>query len=148
MPRLPKSLTLGLLLAIAGVTWWLFAHGTRGAEIANVLALPIAVIGLASALFGGNKILREPALRKPTITTLWICISCGKQIRAKVSPGEVGFGPCPRCGVMGSIQLLPSGELEVATNAHKRDAQRATYRVRSYCRCIFKVSDFKRIDLE
>ncbi len=39
----------GTLLALTGLTWWLLAGGDRGAAIANVLALPVAVVGLAIA---------------------------------------------------------------------------------------------------
>jgi len=42
----------GLLVVLAATTWWMLARGTRGAEIANVLALPISVAGLGAALFG------------------------------------------------------------------------------------------------
>jgi hypothetical protein len=45
-----------LLTALAAVlgagTWFLLSGATRGAEIANVLALPIAIIGLAVAIAG------------------------------------------------------------------------------------------------
>lgn len=41
---------LGLVAALAAVTWWLLTRGTRGAEIATVLALPIAGIGVLVAL--------------------------------------------------------------------------------------------------
>jgi hypothetical protein len=36
----------GMLVALGAGTWWLLTKETRGAEIANVLALPVAVLGL------------------------------------------------------------------------------------------------------
>ncbi|TCO52629.1 NACHT domain-containing protein [Actinocrispum wychmicini] len=42
----------GVLLAVAGGTWRLWVEGTRGAEIANVLALPVSLLGLAIAAIG------------------------------------------------------------------------------------------------
>lgn len=38
-------IALGLGLGLVGLTWRLWAAGTRGAEIANVLALPVSVVG-------------------------------------------------------------------------------------------------------
>jgi hypothetical protein len=37
--------------ALIFVSWWLLARGTRGAEIANVLALPLAVITTAAGIW-------------------------------------------------------------------------------------------------
>jgi hypothetical protein len=38
------------LSALISVSWWLLARGTRGAEIATVLALPLAIIATAAAI--------------------------------------------------------------------------------------------------
>lgn len=46
------AISVGLVTIMAGGTWWLLAEGTRGAEVANVLALPIAVVGALIALVG------------------------------------------------------------------------------------------------
>jgi len=43
------GLALILVLTIVG-TWWLLERGTRGAEIANVLTLPVAMAGLLLAV--------------------------------------------------------------------------------------------------
>jgi hypothetical protein len=50
----PATLTVavGGGVCLVAVTGWLLATGTRGAEIANILALPVAVVGLAATLFG------------------------------------------------------------------------------------------------
>lgn len=42
----------GLAVVVLAATGWMLAWGTRGAEIANVWALPVAVSGLAATLFG------------------------------------------------------------------------------------------------
>ncbi|GAA4775797.1 hypothetical protein GCM10023200_05560 [Actinomycetospora chlora] len=44
----------GLVLTLAGLTVWLATHGTRGAELANVLALPVAVVGVVLAVVAGR----------------------------------------------------------------------------------------------
>lgn len=43
---------VGLGAAVAAATVWMLAQGTRGAELANVLALPVAIAGLLLALVG------------------------------------------------------------------------------------------------
>jgi hypothetical protein len=51
--RSTKSLALGgLLLALGMLTVSLWLHGTRGAEIANVLALPASVVGVVISASG------------------------------------------------------------------------------------------------
>lgn len=45
---------LGVLFATGGLTWWLLADKTRGAEIANVLAVPI-VRDLREAAVGESR---------------------------------------------------------------------------------------------
>jgi hypothetical protein len=48
-------MTVGVLcglLGLAGVTVWLLARGDEGAGIANVLALPLTVVGTAAAVYG------------------------------------------------------------------------------------------------
>jgi hypothetical protein len=141
-PREAAALIFGLLLTIGGITWWLLADGTRGAEIATVLALPVAAIGIISTVVGGSKALRKPG----EVTRPWICLTCGKQLRARVAPGEVGVGPCPRCGTMGTVQLLPSGRVRVTTNAHETPIkEQATYRARPYLGGLtYYISDFKK----
>lgn len=44
------SATVGVLVTLGSGTWWLWTMETRGAEIANVLALPVAVLGLVAAV--------------------------------------------------------------------------------------------------
>ena len=39
-----------LAIALAAGTWWLLTKQTRGAEIANVLALPVAILGVVAAI--------------------------------------------------------------------------------------------------
>lgn len=39
-----------LAIALAAGTWWLLAKQTRGAEIANALALPVAILGVVAAI--------------------------------------------------------------------------------------------------
>jgi hypothetical protein len=48
----PKLIAIGLSGLIIGATWWLLVRNTRGAEIANVLALPVAIAGLAVTMVG------------------------------------------------------------------------------------------------
>jgi hypothetical protein len=47
--------------ALIFVSWWLLARGTRGAEIANVLALPLAVISTAAGIWALSQ--RKDAVR-------------------------------------------------------------------------------------
>jgi hypothetical protein len=44
----------GLAVALVATTLWLMADGTRGAEIANVLALPVAVLSGVVAVVAGR----------------------------------------------------------------------------------------------
>ena len=46
--------SVGLIAAGTAATVWMLTHGTRGAEIATVLALPVAVAGLLIAWFGSR----------------------------------------------------------------------------------------------
>jgi hypothetical protein len=46
------ALGIGAAMLIAAVTTWLLASETRGAEIANILALPVAIIGTITAIIG------------------------------------------------------------------------------------------------
>lgn len=61
----------GALVAVLGGTWWLLSEGTRGAEVANILALPVAVLGVliagAGALFGqhGPQPARQTSAESP-----------------------------------------------------------------------------------
>jgi len=43
---------VAVLAGLAAAVWWLLSRGTRGAELANVLALPVAVIGLLVTALG------------------------------------------------------------------------------------------------
>ncbi|MEV0682162.1 NACHT domain-containing protein [Actinosynnema sp. NPDC050436] len=59
----------GLGIALAAGTGWMLSHGTRGAEIANIWALPVSLIGVLIAAFGwsfrgtagGGRVLAEVA---------------------------------------------------------------------------------------
>ncbi|MBU2665456.1 NACHT domain-containing protein [Actinoplanes bogorensis] len=42
----------GIAVAIVGATWWMLARDTRGAEIANVIALPVSLLGLLATVLG------------------------------------------------------------------------------------------------
>jgi hypothetical protein len=39
-----------LAIALAAGTWWLLTKQTRGVEIATVLALPVAILGVVAAI--------------------------------------------------------------------------------------------------
>lgn len=41
---------VSLAAALGSLTWWLLAGGTRGAEIANVIALPAALVGMITGV--------------------------------------------------------------------------------------------------
>lgn len=43
---------IGGCVALVAGTWWLLAEHTRGAEIANDIAVPISLLGLLAAVFG------------------------------------------------------------------------------------------------
>ena len=46
-----RKWVIGAAVAVlAFLSWWLLARGTRGAEVATVLALPVAVVAVAGAL--------------------------------------------------------------------------------------------------
>ncbi|NES16508.1 MULTISPECIES: NACHT domain-containing NTPase [Micromonospora] len=72
MPRSPRAwtpttariVTAALLLALLSFTWWMLATGTRGAEIANVLALPLAAVSLLTAVVGS---VARPAVGDPAV---------------------------------------------------------------------------------
>lgn len=46
------TLLAGVVTFLGASTWLLLGGATRGAEIANVLALPVALVGLAVAVMG------------------------------------------------------------------------------------------------
>jgi hypothetical protein len=54
----------GLLAALCGITYWLTTGGTRGAELANVYALPIGCLGLVGTAIS---LLARPAPSDPAI---------------------------------------------------------------------------------
>ena len=51
MTKVRRRIALGgVLLGLALATAWMMLHGTRGAEIANVLALPVSVLSFLVAV--------------------------------------------------------------------------------------------------
>lgn len=56
----------GLLCGLSGITYWLTTGGTRGAELANVYALPVGCLGLLCSAFS---LAVRPAPNDPSILT-------------------------------------------------------------------------------
>lgn len=144
--ELPKSLIVGISLLIIGVTWWLLARGTRGAEIANVLGLSLAAIGLLFSLAGGTRAVRRPG----EITRLWICLNCRVRKNVRLSLDEIGIGPCPKCGVLAQVQLLPDGKIKVTSRPDdKNKSEWVIYGVRTrFFGLMYEITDTKFSDKE
>lgn len=58
----------GAGLGVAAATWWLLGAGTRGAEVANVWALPVSVLGVVIAVSGWS--FRRNAVAETSLSAL------------------------------------------------------------------------------
>lgn len=60
-------MSVAVVLALAVATWWLLTRDTRGAEVATVLALPVAILSLAAAVITTVVALRENGTKDTTL---------------------------------------------------------------------------------
>src|SRR5579872_2541573 len=86
---------------LISVTWWLLAQGTRGAEIANVLALPLAVIATAVGIWALSAQFRDPRVRLEDsrgrglvrVRARQIADQLGVRVKAKSRRNDLELGP-------------------------------------------------------
>jgi hypothetical protein len=58
---------VAVVVALGAGTWWLLTRDTRGAEIATVLALPVAILSLGAAVIAAVVALRAGAAESDTL---------------------------------------------------------------------------------
>lgn len=61
------AVSVAVVVALGAETWWLLTRDTRGAEIATVLALPVAILSLGAAVIAAVVARRAGAAENDTL---------------------------------------------------------------------------------
>jgi hypothetical protein len=76
------AVSVAVVAAVVAGTWWLLTRDTRGAEIATVLALPVAILSLGTAVIAAVVTLRTGAAESDTL------LSAARQLAGAVRAQE------------------------------------------------------------